>query len=158
VLCPAGIGGHVDHQLTRMAVERVAKSEAIVYYDEYPYSAAPTVSAPMDGPASDWYDCVVALSPEELDARIAAIRAYASQLRGLFPSEAERLREIGSARVPVVGRWLVGPPDVKASGDRMAAKIRQDMASSGGERYRWPSGCTSPFPGEPRCGEPTGQA
>ena len=155
VFCPAGVGGHVDHELTRMAVERVAKADAIVYYDEYPYSARPTVSAPMDGAASDWHDCAVTLSPEELDVRIAAIRAYASQLRGLFPSEVERLREIASARVPVVGRWLVGAPGVNASGERMAAKVRQDMASSGGERYRWPSASASPFPGDAGCSAPT---
>jgi hypothetical protein len=115
------------------------------------------VSAPLDGSASDWYDCALPLRPEELDARIAAIRSYASQLRGLFPSEAERLREIASARIPFVGRWFVGAPDVNASGERMAAKVRRDMASSGGERYRWPSRNASPFPGDAGCLEPSGQ-
>ena len=45
VFCPAGTGGHVDHVLTRQAVEQVVNRDAIVYYDEYPYSARPTVSA-----------------------------------------------------------------------------------------------------------------
>jgi LmbE family N-acetylglucosaminyl deacetylase len=146
VFCPAGVGGHVDHELTRRAVERVVESEAIVYYDEYPYSARPAASKVTSGAPSGWHDYILPLSAEELELRIAAIRLYVSQLRGLFPSEDERLHEIASAHIPVVGKWLVGSPDVKASGERMAAHVRRDMASLGGERYRWPSGCESPFP------------
>ncbi len=145
VFCPAGTGGHVDHLLVRQAVEQIAEPEEIVYYEEYPYSTRPEASAGADAAAESRPFIALPLTPDELDARIAAIGCYASQLRGLFPSEPERLREIASARLPVVGPRLVRPPDVDASRARMAARVRRDAARLGGERYRWSTG-GSPFP------------
>lgn len=146
VFCPAGIGGHVDHELTRMAVERVAKADAIVYYDEYPYSARPDVSAGEAGGADAWALQNLALTADELETKIAAIACYTSQLRGLFPTTAERLREIASARIPGIGHYLDRPPDATASAERMAARVRKDLAAMGGERYRWSPRRGSPFP------------
>jgi LmbE family N-acetylglucosaminyl deacetylase len=146
VFCPSGIGGHVDHVLTRQAVEWVLDEEDLVYYEEYPYSVRPGVASAAPDEAASPPRHTLALTAEELEARIAAIACYASQLRGLFPSEAERIREIASARIPVVGDWLVRPPDVRASSQRMASQVRHDVAESGGERYLWSPRRESPFP------------
>ena len=146
VFCPAGTGGHVDHVLARRAIEQVADSEAIVYYDEYPYTARPGVLASgADGPDA-WPSHDLRLTAEELETRIAAIACYASQLRGLFPTAGERLREIASARIPGIGPLFARPPDVQASAERMAARVKQDLAAMGGERYRWSPRRGSPFP------------
>ena len=145
VFCPAGTGGHVDHLLVRRAVEQIVEPREVVYYEEYPYSTRPETSATPDAAAESRPFVALPLTPDELDARIAAIGCYESQLRGLFPSEPERLREIASARLPVVGSRLVRPPDLHASRARMAARVRRDAANLGGERYRWPEG-GSPFP------------
>ena len=147
VFCPAGVGGHVDHVLVRRAAEELLQPEDLVYYDEYPYVARPE-TAPLAGAgaAADWPVQHLALSPEEVDARIAAVARYGSQLRGLFPTQAERLREIASARIPGIGGRLVRPPDVRASAERMAARMREDLESVGGERYRWSPRRESPFP------------
>jgi LmbE family N-acetylglucosaminyl deacetylase len=146
VLCPTGIGEHPDHVLTRQAVEQIVDPRSIVYYDEYPYSTRPEsatqdVSEP-NGPTPH----KLPLTAEETDARIAAIACHTSQLRGLFPSGYERLADIASARIPVVGAWMVRPPDAKKSRARMAEQVRRESAQAGGETYRWPSESASPFP------------
>ena len=146
VFCPAGTGGHVDHVLVRRAIEQVVGTDEVVTYEEYPYSARRGVPTATPDDTEPWPLQPLPLTAEELDARIAAIACYASQLRGLFPSGAERLREIASARIPVVGGWLVRPPDVRASSERMADRLRRDMAAMGGERYRWSPRRVSPFP------------
>jgi LmbE family N-acetylglucosaminyl deacetylase len=146
VFSPAGTGGHVDHRLVRQAVESLVPADAIVYYDEYPYSARPGISSDEPDDATGRPLCVLPLTAEEIEARISAIRCYASQLRGLFPTRDERLREILSARIPVIGSWFVRPLDPKASGDRMAAQLRADVARTGGERYWWSPEHGSPFP------------
>jgi LmbE family N-acetylglucosaminyl deacetylase len=142
VFCPEATGDHVDHILVRRAVEQVVDAKRIVYYSEYPYSARRGVSAGgVVGAAAH----TLPLTAEELDARIRALGCYASQLRGLFPSEAERLREIASARLPIVGRHLARPADIAASRERMATAVRSDVAALGGERYWWPERSGSPF-------------
>ena len=144
VFCPAGTGGHVDHLLVRRAIEQIAEADQIVYYEEYPYSTRPDASSTADTAFESQPFTVLPLTDDELDTRIAAIGCYESQLRGLFPSEPERLREIASARLPVVGSWLRRPQNLNASRARMADRVRQDIADLGGERYRWP-GPESPF-------------
>ena len=145
VFCPESTGGHVDHTLVRIAVEQIVDSERIVYYSEFPYSSRPGVSANGPGDPAAFTAHALPLTAEEVAARIAAVACYASQLRGLFPSEAERLREIASARIPVVGRHLARPADVSASRERMAKAVRRDIARLGGERYWWPKHAGSPF-------------
>jgi len=146
VFCPAGTGGHVDHVLTRQAVEQVVNRDAIVYYDEYPYVTRPGVEATRTAANDGLAEHTLSLTSEELAARISAASCYESQLRGLFPSRGERLREIASARLPLVGGSLSSPPNVPASRGRMAARITRDVGVLGGEPYRWPASCSSPFP------------
>lgn len=144
VFCPSGTCGHVDHVLVRQAVARLVDPESTVTYDEYPYNARPGAS-PIEADDA-WTNGTIALSAEELDARITAIGCYVSQLRGLFPSGYERVREIASARLPIVGSLLLRPPDAEGSRRRMAQRVRHDTSAHGGERYRWSPRRGSPFP------------
>ena len=38
LVIPLTVGHHVDHQLTRMAAERSASYDTLVYYEDYPYA------------------------------------------------------------------------------------------------------------------------
>lgn len=74
---PAGLGHHVDHQLTRQAAEVAGRVHA--YYEDYPYVAfsgedARTTLGPTLAPE------LVYLTPGDLTAKVQAIAAYASQL------------------------------------------------------------------------------
>jgi LmbE family N-acetylglucosaminyl deacetylase len=122
VFCPAGVGGHVDHLLVREAVEALCDPVRLVYYEEFPYSA-------RDG-AQGWAGAALTPTAEELEARAKALASYRSQLRGLFPTRAERLLEILSARL-LGGRPLLGPDDVPPR-RRLAAHLERRPV----ERYR----------------------
>nr|WP_316642742.1 PIG-L family deacetylase [uncultured Roseateles sp.] len=41
VLCPMGVGGHVDHLIARAACERVVEPGRLAYYADMPYARAP---------------------------------------------------------------------------------------------------------------------
>ncbi|MGV8084340.1 MAG: phosphotransferase [Coriobacteriia bacterium] len=148
VFCPASIGGHVDHTLVRHAVEQLCRAERIIYYVEYPYWSRGRCVIPgqQDSLRSASPELVV-LTDEELEARMAAVACYRSQLRGLFPSPSERAKSILDARVPVLGSWVLGKPDHAASVRRMEEQLRRDVAKCGGEYYLWmPIEGRIPFP------------
>ena len=146
VFCPMAACGHVDHTLAREAVEQVVDGTRIVYYDEYPYCARP--GAPVAGATSPdgWRLYELALSAQEIEARVTATACYKSQLRGLFPSPIEQFGTILSHRVPLVRRGWVPSPNHDASRRRMASRIIIDTAGIGGERYCWSLEATTPFP------------
>jgi LmbE family N-acetylglucosaminyl deacetylase len=144
VFCPCGVGGHVDHLLVRAAVEAAVEARRIVYYDDYPYLASKE-----GAPGSDvgWPgEMRLRLTPAELQARIAAVVCYRSQLRGLFPTLTERALEVLSARTPVLGPHVLPPPNLERSAERAARQISDDVGRAGGERYSWAdTGAASPF-------------
>lgn len=91
VAVPLGVGGHVDHQVVRRAAERSGR--ALAYYEEFPYSEWKWFAIRRAlGRRTDWREEVLALAPAEVEARVAAILAYASQVPAMFRSEA-RLRK-----------------------------------------------------------------
>ncbi len=78
---PLGVGGHVDHQLTRRAIERARG--AVTYYEDYPY-AEDCASVGVALGDRRWEAEVVRLSEEALEAKIAAIACYRSQISSLW--------------------------------------------------------------------------
>ena len=145
VFCPIAACGHVDHTLTRRAVEQVIGSTHLIYYGEYPYYARPDApGAGVIGP-DGWRLHELPLSADEIEGRVAAIACYKSQLRGLFPSPMERFGTILAQRVPAIGHIWVPKPDLDASRKRMTAKVIIDTAGIGGERYLWSPESTAPF-------------
>lgn len=86
LLAPLGIGGHIDHRLTRAAAERAtipgrSHSCPLVYYEDVPYvlrARAPSSEA-----------VTVDLQPQiiavDLAAKVTAMRAYRSQTAALWP-------------------------------------------------------------------------
>jgi LmbE family N-acetylglucosaminyl deacetylase len=98
IYLPLGVGGHVDHGVTRLAGERVFRAAA--YYEDYPYTMAPgALEAVLPLAArGDWPAETVWLSEAALGAKVAAVAAYQSQLSSFFSGLddlARKLREEG---------------------------------------------------------------
>jgi LmbE family N-acetylglucosaminyl deacetylase len=81
VLAPLGVGGHVDHVITRLACEAAAPAHALVYYADMPYARAPwRWTAPLLRQALTWRRSWHWISPRKRQA----LAAYASQMPALF--------------------------------------------------------------------------
>jgi LmbE family N-acetylglucosaminyl deacetylase len=92
VFAPLGIGGHVDHRLTRRAAERLGV--VLTYFEDYPYAA-------RAGDADEWGGLARGLRPEwvdiaeaDLEAHARAIAAYRSQLSTFWADEADLRRSL----------------------------------------------------------------
>jgi LmbE family N-acetylglucosaminyl deacetylase len=107
VVCPLGVGGHVDHRLT----VRVAKSlrQPLWFYAEIPYvnRAAAWIggASPLLQDAA-WEAHLIQLGSEDLKAWQEAVAGYASQLRVFWPSVITMragltayLEDVGGARL-----------------------------------------------------------
>jgi LmbE family N-acetylglucosaminyl deacetylase len=80
LLCPLGLGGHVDHVLVRRAAETLPRP--LLYYADIPYvlNDPGTLQAAITSFASQVYQ----VSETGLDAWLQAVAAYRSQLDSLF--------------------------------------------------------------------------
>jgi LmbE family N-acetylglucosaminyl deacetylase len=98
VYIPLGIGNHVDHQIVRRAASGVPKpavpGSRAVFYEDYPYAQDPqAVKAvlelePRSGEAK-WRAELVPLTKTALEAKVAAIACYHSQLSTFWTSPTE---------------------------------------------------------------------
>lgn len=79
VLAPLGVGGHVDHVLTRTLAER--GKARIVYYSDFPYNQR----HPPDNAFIRRKGLVEARWSRQIEAKADLIRAYRTQVRALFP-------------------------------------------------------------------------
>ena len=81
---PLGVGGHVDHALTRRAGERTWA--AVTYYEDYPYTMIPGALDTALPPAEqgNWQAETVWLTDVALAAKVEAVSAYRSQLSSFF--------------------------------------------------------------------------
>ncbi len=83
LVCPLAIGGHVDHLLTRLAVERLGRR--VCYYADVPYVLnRPASLAPVTAGLNAKLHPV---SGEGLHAWMEAIEAHHSQIRMLFKTK-----------------------------------------------------------------------
>lgn len=106
VLAPLGVGRHVDHVIVTSSLHRLATSRPIdvALYEDMPYAtgivpvfAPDTVEAALE--RTPWPVAGAQLFPVGLDAKLAAISAYASQIAEIFPDG----RDVRS----VVGRYML---------------------------------------------------
>lgn len=75
VLAPLADGTHVDHEITRRAVQRLRPSSGVSYYQEFPYAA------PGGGAA---HGLRPVTRPADFDRWLSAALVHASQVRALF--------------------------------------------------------------------------
>ena len=101
IYAPLAIGHHVDHQLVHQAARRLhAEGYHVVFYEDYPYAdpAYPYSSHsaenayPLEAALADSADLQLAprlqaLTEADLQAKVASIRAYSSQIAMLFENE-----------------------------------------------------------------------
>ena len=83
---PLGIGHHVDHQIVHRAA--AASGHALAYYEDFPYAGDSQVA--QAGPGEEhWQEELTLLSEQALEARIAAIACYRSQISSFWADAAE---------------------------------------------------------------------
>ena len=104
VISPLGVGGHVDHRLTRTAAEMASRD--LSYYEEIPYAEKWLALRRTLGHRADWEHQVVPFEEVDLEAKIAACSAYASQIEGLYKTPQRldralrrRFRNLGGERL-----------------------------------------------------------
>jgi LmbE family N-acetylglucosaminyl deacetylase len=93
LVCPLGIGNHVDHQLTRLAAEGSGRS--LGYYADFPYILKHRDQLDQLY-ANGWESRVFGISPEGLSAWIDSIAQHTSQISTFWPSLDEMACAIGT--------------------------------------------------------------
>jgi LmbE family N-acetylglucosaminyl deacetylase len=132
LVAPLGIGGHVDHLLGRQAAESLGGAPLLGYYEEFPYAWRRGIAAPES--PEGLRPAIVSLGTDDVSARIAATRCYASQLAGLFATRPDIVRRGLADRMP----WLapvLGRPSPAVASARMATAVQHWTTRIGGERY-----------------------
>jgi LmbE family N-acetylglucosaminyl deacetylase len=138
VFCPLGVGEHIDHILVRSAVEEAYEPQKIIYYEDYPYvnnlDALQYLSY-LSNSGESWQTITVKLTPIEIEARIASVACYVSQIPVLFPSKLQHLQNRASFHLLIIGRYLNWPMNMKGSRERIDLPLRSYISRVGGERY-----------------------
>jgi len=89
VVCPLALGDHVDHQITRLAAERVGRD--LAYYADYPYvRKQPLLLEPLERKA--WIACSRSLNDGAVTAWQDAALAHRSQVNGYWTQGDDQLR------------------------------------------------------------------
>jgi LmbE family N-acetylglucosaminyl deacetylase len=93
LVCPLGVGGHLDHRLVRAAVERL--KQPLWYYADYPYVVKEAFEPRRWlGPGYCVYSRF--LRPPALNAWRAGVAAYASQISSFWSGLAEMEQAIAA--------------------------------------------------------------
>jgi len=106
IYAPLAVGNHVDHQLVRDSLlGPQERSAQIVFYEDYPYVEKPgALTDALTTLGTQAWESELQLFDEEcLEAKIAAIASYKSQMASLFEGEramAMRVREYSRAVSP----------------------------------------------------------
>ncbi len=77
VVCPLSLGGHIDHQLTRLAAEHLGLS--LLYYADYPYLVQNQLQL-QEHILPGWVERRFPVSPEGRTAWIKAVAQHKSQI------------------------------------------------------------------------------
>ncbi len=91
LVVPLTAGHHVDHQIARLAAERLPFD--LIYYEDYPYAETPDRMAHVWG-ASEWASDTIELSDRALAAKIGAFLQYRSQISTFFRDDDEVAQRI----------------------------------------------------------------
>lgn len=105
---PLGVGGHVDHRITRAVAERLG--EEITYYLDYPYAAKDVAYLNQHLPAGAMTKKYL-LSEEGLTAWQRAISLYPSQIDSFWSSNEEMQDQLKSYASSPLGScfWKISP-------------------------------------------------
>lgn len=95
IICPLALGGHVDHVITRKAVESLGRH--IGYYADIPYLFRH--AGELDSAISNLAPNSYFISEQGLIAWQAGIAAYESQLSSLFQDEQDMQNQIKAYQI-----------------------------------------------------------
>ena len=97
LFAPLTLGHHVDHQLTRLAAEKVFLGKKnLLYYEDYPYARQHSGEQLITQETGVWARGLVHLTESSIAARINSIKCYKSQLSTFFTSEEDLENQIRS--------------------------------------------------------------
>jgi LmbE family N-acetylglucosaminyl deacetylase len=104
VIAPLAVGNHVDHQITRAAAEQAFGRE-LWYFEDYPYTAIPGAleAALPEVERAEWVEETILLGEAAVEAKIAAIMAFRSQLSSFFASPDDLARQVRAEGLRVLG-------------------------------------------------------
>jgi LmbE family N-acetylglucosaminyl deacetylase len=94
LVCPLALGGHVDHRLTRSAVERLLEKPGkaahwqLWYYADFPYVVRESIYQ-VEMPAEGWEAAKHAISQDGLAAWSKAVAAHRSQISTFWSDVAD---------------------------------------------------------------------
>jgi LmbE family N-acetylglucosaminyl deacetylase len=103
LIAPLGIGGHIDHLITRAAAERLARP--LWYYADYPYAGMDPRAA-QKAISSAVKDQQFDLSSESLRAWKDAASAYESQISSFWASRADMEKAMDDHAASIFGNRL----------------------------------------------------
>ncbi|MFM8826386.1 MAG: PIG-L deacetylase family protein [Actinomycetota bacterium] len=129
IVAPLGIGGNPNHVQVAAAVHSVSVETGlpVVWCADYPYAARPSWPAWVDGGGAlpeEWaarlealgggeHECtVVAIGPDEQQAKIAAFSVYASQVSATEKGEEHAVSDPSHVRIET----YFAPPGVMSGG------------------------------------------
>jgi LmbE family N-acetylglucosaminyl deacetylase len=96
---PLAVGKHVDHQIVRDIGKAIAQwrpNNPLYFYEEYPYAAKgqAAIKTAVDVLATDVTRALRQVDPAAIDAKIAAVGCYKSQLSTFWDSPNTMAREV----------------------------------------------------------------
>lgn len=100
VVCPLALGNHIDHQITRAALERAGRARW--YYADYPY-VREQLEALARLEQAGWTPVVFPIGGAGLQAWVEAAAAHASQISSFWRDEEELRVELRSYHQQVGG-------------------------------------------------------
>jgi LmbE family N-acetylglucosaminyl deacetylase len=110
LISPMGIGHHVDHQIvSQVALRLAASGVTLLFYEDFPYVADPGIGrGDVDGPLAALARMHLApakhfVVPVDVDAKMALLRHYESQVPALFGDD-------DGMRARIAGRQHAGVP------------------------------------------------
>jgi len=97
LFAPLTLGHHVDHQLTRLAAEKIFPvPKNLLYYEDYPYAQHHSGEQLIAQETGVWVRDLVILNESSITARINSIKCFKSQLSTFFTSEEDLEKQIRS--------------------------------------------------------------
>ncbi len=96
---PLAIGNHVDHQIARRSAALLHDhGYGVGYYEDFPYIARdPAGLAASLGEPNRWQSRLIPLSQADVQRKVDAVLAYASQLAVLFAGQEAIDRRVAAA-------------------------------------------------------------
>jgi LmbE family N-acetylglucosaminyl deacetylase len=95
IVAPLSAGRHVDHQIVHRAARLLLSDGAdVAFYEDYPYAEKQPAVRDALGDPTAWRSELVILSPVDLDAKVASIACYGSQISSFWRDRKEMERRV----------------------------------------------------------------